>query len=46
MLKQGSDYLARLRDGRVACVGCKRIDDVTTHPAFGNAASIDSRAQL
>ncbi|HTM62095.1 MAG TPA: 4-hydroxyphenylacetate 3-hydroxylase N-terminal domain-containing protein [Burkholderiales bacterium] len=38
MLKTGSEHLESLRDGRVVYVGSERIDDVTTHPAFRNAA--------
>jgi 4-hydroxyphenylacetate 3-monooxygenase len=38
MLKTGQDYLESLRDGRVLYLGGERITDVTTHPAFRNAA--------
>jgi 4-hydroxyphenylacetate 3-monooxygenase len=38
MLKTGAEHLESLRDGRVIYVGKERIDDVTTHPAFRNAA--------
>lgn len=38
MLKTGAAYLDGLRDGRVIYVGGERVDDVTTHPAFRNAA--------
>jgi 4-hydroxyphenylacetate 3-monooxygenase len=38
MLKTGKEYLEGLRDGRVVYVGSERIDDVTRHPAFRNAA--------
>ncbi len=38
MLKSGKDYLEGLRNGRVVYVGRERVDDVTTHPAFRNAA--------
>ncbi len=38
MLRTGKEHLERLRDGRVVYVGNERIDDVTTHPAFCNAA--------
>ena len=38
MLRSGDDYLKSLKDGRVVYVGKERIDDVTTHPAFRNAA--------
>ncbi len=38
MLKSGKDYLDGLRDGRVVYIGRERVDDVTTHPAFREAA--------
>src|SRR6267143_3539300 len=38
MLKSGSEHLESLRDGRVVYIGSERVDDVTTHPAFRNAA--------
>ena len=38
MLRTGKEHLERLRDGRVVYVGSERIADVTTHPAFRNAA--------
>src|SRR5665213_3900175 len=38
MLRSGAEHLERLRDGRVLYVGNERIDDVTTHPLFRNAA--------
>lgn len=38
MLKTGAQYLEGLRDGRVVYIGRERVDDVTTHPAFRNAA--------
>jgi 4-hydroxyphenylacetate 3-monooxygenase len=38
MLRTGRDHLERLRDGRVVFIGGERVDDVTTHPAFCNAA--------
>lgn len=38
MLLSGKEKLERMRDGRVVYVGSERIDDVTTHPAFRNAA--------
>ncbi len=38
MLKTGKQYLDGLRDGRVIYIGNERVDDVTTHPAFRNAA--------
>jgi 4-hydroxyphenylacetate 3-monooxygenase len=38
MLKTGKEHLESLRDGRVVYIGSERIEDVTTHPAFRNAA--------
>jgi 4-hydroxyphenylacetate 3-monooxygenase len=38
MLKTGAEHLEQLRDGRVVYIGSERVDDVTTHPAFRNAA--------
>ncbi|MDH3688273.1 MAG: hypothetical protein OEU36_02155 [Gammaproteobacteria bacterium] len=38
MILNGKEYLERLRDGRVVYIGGERVDDVTTHPAFRNAA--------
>jgi 4-hydroxyphenylacetate 3-monooxygenase len=34
----GEEYLASLRDGREVWIYGERVDDVTTHPAFRNAA--------
>ena len=34
----GAEYLASLRDGREVYVYGERVDDVTAHPAFRNAA--------
>ena len=34
----GSEYLASLSDGREIYIYGERVDDVTTHPAFRNAA--------
>jgi 4-hydroxyphenylacetate 3-monooxygenase len=34
----GAEYLASLRDGREIYIYGERVDDVTTHPAFRNAA--------
>ena len=39
MLRTGQEHLESLRDGRVVYVGSERIDDVTRHPAFCNAAA-------
>ncbi|GAB5376556.1 MAG: 4-hydroxyphenylacetate 3-hydroxylase family protein [Acuticoccus sp.] len=38
IMKSGANYLEGLRDGRVVYIGGERIDDVTTHAAFRNAA--------
>jgi 4-hydroxyphenylacetate 3-monooxygenase len=38
MLRTGNEHLDRLRDGRVVFIGNERVGDVTTHPAFRNAA--------
>ena len=42
MLKSGAEHLESLRDGRVVYIGRERVDDVTTHPAFRNAARTPS----
>lgn len=34
----GKEYLESLKDGRVAYLNGEKIDDVTTHPAYRNAA--------
>ena len=34
----GQEYLASLRDGREVYIYGERVDDITTHPAFRNAA--------
>lgn len=38
MLKTGEEHLRQIRDGRVVYIGAERVDDVTAHPAFRNAA--------
>jgi 4-hydroxyphenylacetate 3-monooxygenase len=38
MLKTGSEHLKSLRDGRTVFIGSEKVEDVTTHPAFRNAA--------
>ena len=38
MLRTGKEHLESLRDGRVVYIGSERVDDVTHHPAFRNAA--------
>src|SRR3984957_3601592 len=35
----GAEYLESLRDGREVYIYGERVDDVTTHPAFRNAAA-------
>jgi 4-hydroxyphenylacetate 3-monooxygenase len=39
MLKTGSQHVASLRDGRNVFIDGRRVDDVTTDPAFRNAVS-------
>ena len=34
----GAEYLESLRDGREVWIHGERVEDVTTHPAFRNAA--------
>ncbi len=38
LLRTGAQYLESIRDGRIVYVGKERVDDVTAHPAFANAA--------
>jgi 4-hydroxyphenylacetate 3-monooxygenase len=38
MLKTGAEHLEQLRDGRTVYVGAEKVEDVTTHPAFRDAA--------
>ena len=38
MLKTGAEHLRQIRDGRVIYIGSEKVDDVTTHPGFRNAA--------
>ncbi|HUZ74173.1 MAG TPA: 4-hydroxyphenylacetate 3-hydroxylase N-terminal domain-containing protein [Stellaceae bacterium] len=38
MLMTGEDYLKSIRDGRRVYIGSESVEDVTTHPAFRNAA--------
>ena len=38
MLKLGKEHLESLRDGRKVFIGRERVEDVTEHPAFRNAA--------
>jgi 4-hydroxyphenylacetate 3-monooxygenase len=39
MLMTGKEYLESIRDGRKVYVGSELVEDVTTHPAFRNAAA-------
>ena len=39
MLRTGKEHLESLRDGRTVYIGSERVDDVTRHPAFCNAAA-------
>jgi 4-hydroxyphenylacetate 3-monooxygenase len=36
-MRRGADYLAALRDGRAIFLDGKRVEDVTTHPAFAES---------
>jgi hypothetical protein len=38
MLRTGMEHTESLRDGRIVYIGGERVDDVTRHPAFRNAA--------
>ena len=38
MLKTGAEYVESLKDGRRVYIGEELVTDVTTHPAFRNAA--------
>ena len=38
MLRSGKEHLELIRDGRIVYIGAERVDDVTRHPAFRNAA--------
>ncbi|AKU14819.1 4-hydroxyphenylacetate 3-hydroxylase family protein [Luteipulveratus mongoliensis] len=38
MTRNGQEYLEALQDGRTVWLGRERVDDVTTHPAFAQAA--------
>ena len=42
MLMSGKEYLESIRDGRRVYIGSERVEDVTTHPAFRNAAHLYS----
>ncbi len=39
LCKTGADHVKSLRDGRAIYLDGKRVEDVTTHPAFRNAVS-------
>ncbi|HET9246780.1 MAG TPA: 4-hydroxyphenylacetate 3-hydroxylase N-terminal domain-containing protein, partial [Xanthobacteraceae bacterium] len=39
MLRTGKEHLESLRDGRVVYIGSERVEDVTRHGAFCNAAA-------
>src|SRR5436189_841711 len=39
MLRTGQEHLESLRDGRVIYIGSEKVDDVTRHPAFRDAAA-------
>lgn len=43
MLKTGAEHLEQLRDGRTVYIGSEKVADVTTHPAFRNAAQSIAR---
>ena len=38
MIKTGKQHLEGLKDGRVVYIGDEKVEDVTTHPAFREAA--------
>lgn len=37
MIRNGTEHMARLRDGRTVFIDGAQVDDVTTHPAYRNA---------
>ena len=39
MLLTGKQFLESIRDGRCVYLGKEKVNDVTTHPAFRNAAN-------
>ena len=45
MQLSGTEYLESLRDGRVLYLGSERVEDVTSHPAFRNAAGTFAKIQ-
>lgn len=42
-MRTGNDYLASLRDGRAVFIDGERVEDVSAHPAFSEAARSISR---
>ena len=36
-MRKAADYVASLQDGRAIFLDGKRVDDVTTHPAFAES---------
>lgn len=42
-MRTGAEYLASLRDGRAVFIDGERVSDVTTHPAFREAARTIAR---
>lgn len=42
-LQTSQEYLASLRDGREVWINGERVEDVTEHPAFRNAALMNAR---
>ena len=38
MLKTGNEHIESLNDGRTVYIGNEKVENVTTHPAFRNAA--------
>ena len=38
MIRSGKEQLKSIRDGRAVYIGSERVNDVTVHPAFRNAA--------
>ena len=36
MIRNGTEHMARLRDGRTVFIDGAQVDDVTTHPAYRN----------
>jgi len=38
LLKTGNEHIESLNDGRTVYIGNEKVENVTTHPAFKNAA--------